>query len=126
LLELPPKPLLEPPPELPQRIPNRQPPLDPLELPGRPPELLPELDPPPLLEPPPDEQAPLWHVSPMVVQSWHAAPPFPHVVSSPLVLQLPVISQHPAQLGSQLPALGGVLPEAPSTTGPTLAPSAAP
>jgi len=79
--------------------------MPPLELlPEPPPELEPLLE--PLLPDDPDplpEQAPPWHVCPTTVQSWQEAAPVPQVVSSSLVLQLPLVSQHPVQDGSQVP-----------------------
>lgn len=39
---------------------------------------------------------PAWHVAPTVVQSEHMLPPMPQAVSNALVLQVPLVSQHPA------------------------------
>jgi hypothetical protein len=125
-LELPPElevellPELEEPPEE-QSMPKRQEPL--LEPPPRrPPELLPDPDLPPPLDPPledpppPPAHRPPWHVCPAWVQSSQAVPPFPHAVSSALVSQLPLVSQHPAhEVGSQVPEFAVVLPELPSS-----------
>jgi hypothetical protein len=56
---------------------------------------------------PPDEHCPLWHVPPLVVQSWHAAPPVPHCLSVGDCTHVPLLQQP----SGQLDALHAPLPE---------------
>jgi hypothetical protein len=90
------------------------------------------LDEPPLVDPPllevppsvePPEQLPLWQLPPTWVQSSQAIAPWPHAVSTPLVMQLPVTSQQPVHvLALQGPFVAKGLPSPESSHAPSTPP----